>query len=113
MKKGFMLYESWPELFFWVLLIIGFFLSLAIQNVFFSYLVIFICGMMVGFIMVQRKGKLNVPVVIIIIGFLLGYILGNFYTSKKALIIVFALGWALSHYLYVKGYIKRFIGFTP
>ena len=101
-------FKSWAEFFFFVLMVIGFIISLwaSSYSAFISYIVVFLSGMIGGRILYERKGKLTFPYYIIILGFLIGYLIGTYYGSRKVVIVLFVLGVLLSYHLYNKGYIK-------
>ena len=101
-------FKSWAEFFFFVLMVIGFIVSLWASSfsAFISYIVVFLSGMIGGRILYDRKGKLTFPYYIIIFGFLIGYLIGTYYGSRKVVIILFVLGVLFSYHLYNKGYIK-------
>jgi len=99
-------YRNWAEIFFFILLVIGFLLSLATPSAVLSYALIFVAGMMGGRLIYERKDKLQFPYYLMIIGFLIGYILGAFYGNRNVIIILFVLGGFLSYILHDKGYIR-------
>ena len=98
-------FENWVEFFFFVLLVIGFMLSLLAPSAFLSYIIIFIFGGMAGRVIYGRKGKLHFPFYLIIIGFLIGYIIGAYYGNKIVILTLFVVGGIISYYLHDKGII--------
>ena len=102
---AFEFFEHWAEFFFFCLLVIGFLLSLAAPSAVLSYLMIFVCGMMAGRLMYERKKKLQFPYFLIIVGFVIGYVLGAFYGNKMVILTLFIIGTFLSYYLHDKGII--------
>ena len=96
---------KWVELFFFVLVIIGFLFSVLTRNPVLSYALIFVAGMIGGRLMYERKNKFQLPYYLMIIGFLIGYLLGAFYGNRNVMIILFILGSLISYYLHDKGYI--------
>jgi len=99
-------FENWVEFFFFVLLVIGFMLSILAPSAFLSYIMIFACGGMAGRLMYERKKKLQFPYYLIIVGFLIGYIIGAYYGNKVVILTLFLLGGILSYYLHDKGVIR-------
>ncbi|MBL7055611.1 hypothetical protein ISS07_01725 [Candidatus Woesearchaeota archaeon] len=99
-------FKNWAEFFFFVLMVLGFVMAISSPSAFISYIVIFLSGMIGGRILYDRKKKLTFPYYIIIIGFLIGFLLGNFYGSKKIILILFILGILFSYHLHNKGYLK-------
>lgn len=101
-------YKNWVEIWFFIVLIIGFVLSIIVKSAVITYLIIFIVGMMAGRIMYWRHHMLKAGYYIIIIGFLVGYIIASIlkpnltYGSVQVMLILFALGWLLSYYLHEK-----------
>ena len=107
--QGALFWESWAELFFILLIIIGFVISIVIRNAALSYIVVFAVGLMAGRLIGLRvKKKPIVPYFLIIIGFLIGFLLGTFTikVSRILLIILFIIGGIISYYIHKKGYIK-------
>jgi len=99
-------HKNSAEILFFVLLVIGFIISLFSGSAIISYLIIFITGMMAGRLIFERKGKLKFAYYLITIGFLIGYILGAFYGNRNITIILFILGALLSYYLHDRKIIK-------
>ena len=98
--------ENWVEIIFFILLIIGFAVSLLVQSKVMAYVVVTLFGMMAGRFMYQRKNKYMFPYFLTIIGFLIGYTLGVQFGSKSMIIALFIFGTSLSYYLHNKGWIR-------
>ena len=98
--------ESWGEFFFFVLLVIGFLLAAASTSAALTYLTILASGFMAGRLLFERKGKLQFPYVIIIIGFIFGFIIGSFYGNRFVTLVLFLVGMAVGYQLLNKGIIK-------
>ncbi|MCX6706521.1 MAG: hypothetical protein NT001_00040 [Candidatus Woesearchaeota archaeon] len=103
-KKGFEFLDKWVEIFFVILLIIGFIVSISIRSAFFSYVVIFLFGFMSGRFLQIRKNM--VPFYLVIFGLLIGYMLGSTYGSWKVILLCFIIGTSISWYLHEKGYLR-------
>ena len=104
---GSLLWEQWPELFFFILLVIGLIISISIQNAFLSYTIIFCVGLMAGRFIYMKIGKQPLfPFFLIAIGFLVGYVLGSVQFNRKLITFLFILGALISYYVHKKKYIK-------
>ena len=99
-------FKNWAEFFFFVLMVIGFIISMIAPSAVISYIVIFLSGMIGGRLLYHRRKKLTFPYYLIIIGFLIGYVIGTYYGSRKVVIILFILGVLFSYHLHKKGYIR-------
>ena len=95
-------FRSYAESLFFVLMIIGIIVALAVPSAVLSYLIIFVSGMMAGRIMYWRKDKMRFAYYLIILGFLIGFVIGTYYGSKQIVILLFLIGSVLSYYLYDK-----------
>lgn len=101
--------DQWPELTAVLFLIIGFFLSVLIQNQAASYLSIFLAGGLAGRIYyMKRYQEPIIPYVIIIAGFFLGYLIGAFWINRLLTIVLFAAAFYLSYYLHIKKILVTF-----
>ena len=97
--------HDWAELFFFVLMVIGFLIAVTIKNQVVVYITIFIAGLLAGRMIYEREEKFSFPYYLIIIGFLIGYLLGVQIGDRRAIIILFVLGGLISYYFYSKGFI--------
>lgn len=98
--------RSWAELFFFILLVLGFLFSLLTPSAVLSYALVFCVGMMGGRLMYERKKKLQFPYYLMIVGFLIGYLLGAYYGNRNVMILLFVIGGFLSYCLHDSGIIK-------
>ena len=107
--NGRLILESWAEVAFVILILLGFFISLIIYSPFLNYLVIILSGFLAGRIFYEKKRTQPIfPYLLIMVGFLLGFMLGAVRASKLAVIVLF-LGTALVSYkLHQKGHISFF-----
>jgi len=103
-KKGQNILDTWPEILTVVLLIIGFFVSISLGSMVFTYIVISLIGFMAGRFLRYRKTAF--PFYLIIFGLLLGFVLGARYGNWKVMIFLFALFTAISWYLHEKKILK-------
>ena len=97
-----LLFRSWSQFLFFVLMIVGIIIAFAAPSAVISYIMIFISGMMAGRVMYWRQKRFHFAYYIVIVGFLMGYIIGTYYGSRKVIVILFVLGAFLSYYLYDK-----------
>ena len=97
------MFDVWAEYFFFILLIMGFFVALIAGSAAISYIVVFLCGMMAGRLIYQKKEKVIFPYYLILVGFLIGYILGSRFGNKSVLITLFLAGSFISYYIHEKG----------
>ena len=99
-------WKQWGEIFFVILLIVGFLVAISIKIPLLAYIIIFCTGLMAGRIIFQKFGKRPLfPFFLIIIGFLFGYLLGSFNFNKIVITILFVIGVIFSYYIHKKGYI--------
>ncbi|MBW2978115.1 hypothetical protein KY331_04685 [Candidatus Woesearchaeota archaeon] len=104
---GTVLWKQWAEVFFIILLLIGFLIAVSIKSAAMNYVVIFLGGLMAGRLLYEKKGKQPIfAFFLIIVGFLFGYMLGSFAVNKKLIVIFFIAGTLASYYIHKKGYIK-------
>ena len=107
MTVGEIYWRRWAEVFFVILLLIGFFIAVSIRSLWLNYLVVFCAGLMGGRLLAVRVRKKPLfAYVLIIIGFLLGYLIGSFEINKKMIALLFIIGGVISFYMHRKGYIK-------
>jgi hypothetical protein len=98
-------FKNWAEFLFFVLIIIGFIISIAAPSAVISYTIIFIVGLMSGRLLYERKNKLAFPYVLIVIGFIIGYILGAFYGNKLTILTLYLIGIWIGYQIFDKGII--------
>jgi uncharacterized membrane protein YgcG len=100
---------TWPEVFGFFLLLIGFSLGIFATSAVMSYLIIFFSGAIFGRLWYRAKKNFQFSFFIVILGFLVGYLLGSSllrYGSKGVMVIFFVLGWIATYYLHVRGIIS-------
>ena len=104
------MWRNWAEVFFILLLLLGFFISIALPNPWISYFIIFVAGLLSGRWIYKKKGKQPLfPFFLIIVGFLFGYMLGTYSlykVSAKLIALLFTIGAITGYYIHKKGYIK-------
>ncbi|MBS3098386.1 hypothetical protein J4209_06350 [Candidatus Woesearchaeota archaeon] len=99
-------FRNWAELFFFILLIVGFLISLAAPSAVISYIVIFVAGMMAGRLIYEKKKKFQFPYYLIVVGFFIGFLIGARYGNKKVILTLFVLGTLISYFVHEKGIVK-------
>ncbi|MFO8016595.1 MAG: hypothetical protein R6U32_05810 [Candidatus Woesearchaeota archaeon] len=103
-RRGINFLDQWVEFFFFVLLIIGFAVSVSIGSAFFSYVVVFLFGFMAGRFLNYRKRML--PFYLVTLGLLVGYIIGSRYGNWRITLFCFIVGAAISWFLHNKKILK-------
>jgi uncharacterized membrane protein len=106
MKKAFEFLTNWVEISFIFLLLFGFFLSAMINNIYLSYGIALLAGLVAGKVIYHKKKDYLFPHVLLITGFILGYLIGNKVGSAIAIIIIFSIGNLISYYLHEKGLVE-------
>lgn len=106
-KKG-SYFESWPEMWFLLLLVLGLISAIAAPNNAFLYTISFLAGVMAGRVWHQRRKMMHIPHLLIIIGALIGIFLGSLTktASRGWMFLLFIIGSIISYQLHVKGYIR-------
>lgn len=109
-KKGDAYFEYWPEIIFFILLVIGFVLSVSLgyslPSAIIAYITSLLSGTMAGRLIFERKHKMKFPYFLMIIGFLIGYLMGTKYGEKSVILILFFIGGILGFYLRDKEFFK-------
>jgi len=93
---------DWPELYSFLLLIIGFIVAISMRNTILNSLVIVMAGFLGGRLLYEAKVKETFPYLLILVGFLLGYMLGSFYTSRRLILFLFLISVWITYYLHKK-----------
>lgn len=106
----FQFYKNWMEFFFLVIVVIGIAVALSAPSAVISYAIIFISGIFAGRLVYERKGKIQLPYLMIIAGFVIGYLIGVYYGSRRMVIALFVAGAFFGYKLYDKKILKD-IGF--
>jgi hypothetical protein len=102
MKKAFEFLTNWVEVSFIILLVLGFGISLLINDVYISYGIVLLSGLVSGKIIYHKKKDYLFPYIILIAGFILGYIIGHRQGSAMAIILIFGAGNILCYYAHKK-----------
>lgn len=99
-------FEGWAEIWFFIVIAIGFLISITIDSKVLVYFTIFLTGAMAGRLIFERKQKLSFPYYLIVIGFLIGYLIGSRFGDRRIMIVLFIFGTVLSYYAHDKGIIR-------
>ena len=109
--KGETVWQRWAELTGLFVLVMGFFLSISMDSRILAYLVIFLAGFLAGRFYFLRIGRQPLfPFFLIIMGFLLGYVIGipiRTGADMAFVIMLFFIGWIVSHILHKKNLIPK------
>ena len=108
-KKGAKWLDIWGETGTGIFLIIGLIVCLLIDSAIVSFIVILVCGIMVGRLYHIRKHRIGFPFFFITFGYLLGYILGNLITRRGhwfVIIIFFSIGCYIGDYIMHRKFFK-------
>ena len=104
-----MIWESWAEIGFVILLLVGLLISLSLHSTFLIYLTALLCGIAAGRFFYYKKRKEHFfPYMLIILGLLLGLFIGAISSSRILILILFFVGAIPSYYLHKKGYFTFF-----
>ena len=99
-------WKDWPEIISFILLVLGFFISLAAGSAVIAYTLILLVGAMGGRIWFRIKTELKAPWSIILMGFLVGFMIGSRYGDRKVIVVFYIFGIVASYYLHDRGIIK-------
>jgi len=97
---------TWPELFAFILLIIGFFVALGAGSAVIAYTLIILAGFMGGRVWFRIKSHLKIAWSIVLFGFLVGFMLGARYGNRMMFLLLYLCSIAVSYYLHDKGIIR-------
>ncbi len=101
--------EQWVEVFTVCFLVLGFMISILLQNRILSYLSVLIAGLLAGRIYyTKRFAEPILPFILIILGFLLGYFIGAVWVSRLWTAGLFLAAFFLSYWLHLKKIIVIF-----
>jgi hypothetical protein len=99
-------FNDWPEIVAFVLLIIGFFISISAGSAVIAYTLTLLAGFLGGRIWFRIKKSFKIPWSIILIGFLIGFMLGSRYGNKMLILFFYVFGIMFSYYIHDKKIIK-------
>ncbi|MFW6014429.1 MAG: hypothetical protein ACOCZQ_02095 [Nanoarchaeota archaeon] len=90
-KKGYSVYKDWAEIVSIFLLIIGFLISITAKTLFLAYLILIICGFLVGRVFYFRGKNVKFPFFLIVAFFIIGYFIGMKTMDRGGFFICFTL----------------------
>ena len=90
--------QLWAEYWTFFLLLLGFLLTLWIDNPQTSYVVAVAFGLLLGRMLWQYKQRMRGSIITIILGFVMGFLLGVQVADRKLLIILLGVGMLVSYY---------------
>ncbi|MBI2143055.1 hypothetical protein HYU20_01810 [Candidatus Woesearchaeota archaeon] len=99
-KLGFVFFESWVEISFFVLLILGFVLGKLVVDVTLTFLLVAAAGIVIGRLIFERMEDDPVPYYALGAAFLAGFLLGHRVGSGPIIALVFAAAAAGSYHLH-------------
>ncbi len=108
-KKGASVYKDWAEIVSLFLLILGFFLSVSSESTLVTYIILTLCGFLVGRIYYFRRRNIKFPFYLIIAFFLIGYIIGVKMRDRGGVLLIFFFfftGAYIGYTLHEKKYLK-------
>lgn len=108
MKKA-SLYETWPELFFILFLVIGILFSFLSRAPWMSYMVIFLSGMVIGRLGYVNRHKQVFPIYFVVFGYLVGFFVANYFSvnaNYAILVLVLVGGVYISYKIHELGHIR-------
>ncbi|MDP7323242.1 MAG: hypothetical protein QF632_00615 [Candidatus Woesearchaeota archaeon] len=97
---------EWPEAIAFLVLVIGFIVSLTSTSAVVSYIIIFLSGMLFGKLWYRTKKSGHFKFFLIIFGFLVGFLIGSSlvqYGNRGVMVFLFGFGWLTTYYLHSKG----------
>ena len=103
------LLDVWGESFAGILLVIGLIISLVIDAAIVSYVVILLCGIIIGRQYRVQIHKHSAVFYVVTIGFFLGYLLGAFINRRGIILVIiifFAVGCYLGNYIIKRKLVK-------
>lgn len=101
-KKGIHWIDAWGDIYALILLFIGLIISFFAGSALVNYIVILICGIVIGRIRYIKRHKESSVFWVIVIGFIIGFFLGAFFRDRGNLIvlsILLIIGWKIGIYL--------------
>lgn len=99
-KGGFVFFESWVEISFFVLLVSGFALGKLVVDTTATYLLVAAAGIVIGRLVFEKRENDPWPYYAIGVAFLIGLVLGHRVGSGIIIILIFAAAAAGSYHLH-------------
>jgi hypothetical protein len=109
-KRAVVWLDHWAEVYAFFLLLVGFSIALIGDSAVVNYIVILLCGIVVGRYHAMRRARLGAPFYVVVIGFLVGFLIGASLMHRRGdpivLIIIFFIGTYFGSHWYKHGQIK-------
>jgi xanthosine utilization system XapX-like protein len=109
-KRAVVWLDQWAEIYALFLLIAGFCIALIADSSVVNYIVILLCGIVVGRLYAMRRARIGAPFYIMVIGFLIGYLVGAWLIRHRgnpiALMVIFFIGCYFGNHWYKHAVIK-------
>ena len=101
--------EQWVELFTVCFLVLGFMISILLQQALLGYISIAVAGLIAGRVYyTKRFAEPIIPFILMIVGFLLGYLIGAYWVSRLLTAGLFIGAFLLSYYMHLRKIIVIF-----
>jgi len=105
-KKGVIsLVDHWVDYVALLVLVLGLVLAFFSGSLVITYIIIFICGMVIGRYIYYRQHKLKIRFYYPVIAFLIGFVAGTRFGTYKGVIFFFVLGAICGSYIHKKGWL--------
>ncbi len=106
-KKGYAmnLLDRWVDICAFGCLIIGFFIALVSGSKVLSVIIVLLSGAIIGKSIYVRQHKLQMRFWYIVSGLIIGLVIGSRYLTYKGVIVSFAIGAFIGHYIQKKHYL--------
>ena len=99
-KAQFTLVDHWVDVAALLVLILGLLLSFTSGSLVLTYLIAFLCGMIVGRYLHFRQHRLQLRFFYVVFAFVVGFALGARYGNFKVIIFLFVLGAITGNYIH-------------
>jgi hypothetical protein len=94
--------DHWTDIVALLVLVLGLVLSFISGSLVLTYIVAFLCGMVVGRYLYHRQHRLQLRFFYIILAFIVGFALGARYGNFKVIIFLFVVGAITGNYIHKK-----------
>lgn len=100
------LLDRWVDYCALLCLLVGLFISIIAGSKVLSVLIVLLSGMVVGRSIYMRKHKLQLRFWYILTGFIIGLVVGSRFLTYKGVLVSFAIGAFLGHYIRKKRWLE-------
>jgi hypothetical protein len=109
-KRGVYWLDSWAEVSGMILMVVGIVIAMAADSAFINYVIITLCGIVIGRLYAIRKARIGTPFYMIVGFFLVGFLIGAALLKQRgqtlALIVLFFIGTYFGNDWYKRKLIK-------